>query len=246
MIRISAVSYLNTLPFIYGIENAGFLKPEEYILSREIPSECAKKIENNEADLVLMPVAVLAKHNYNIVSDYCIGANKSVLSVLLVSQCSIDNITDVLLDYQSKTSVNLIKVLAKFYWNKNFNWIDAKKNYENKIVNTTAGVIIGDRALELSDNYKYKYDLATEWNKFTGLPFVFACWVTNKNLDKTFLSNFNKSLNWGIKNINNIKPHYNRLTDDFVKNYFKNNIEYKLSEKMHEAIALFIKHLQEV
>lgn len=247
MIKISAVSYLNTVPFIYGLENSGFLKPSEYSLSRDIPSNCAKKLENNEADIVLVPVAAIAEmKNINIISNYCIGANRNVLSVLLVSQKPLSELQNIYLDYQSRSSVNLVKVLSKNYWKKDFNWLKSISGYENKIEETTGGVIIGDRALELSKNYKYKYDLATEWNNFTNLPFVFACWVSKSKINTDFINKFNKSLEWGISQINNIEPNYPNLSVEFVRNYYKLNIDYNFDRKKYDGMNLFFKYLKEL
>lgn len=245
MVKISAVSYLNTLPFIHGIENSGFLKPEEYILKREMPSKCALALENNEADLVLVPVAAIAGMNdINIISDYCIGANRNVLSVLLNSQKPIAEIKNIYLDYQSRTSVTLVKVLARYLWKKEFNWLNAEPGYEKKINEQTGGVIIGDRALELLNSYTYKIDLATAWNDLTGLPFVFACWVSKTKLSNDFIEKFNLSLKWGINNINNISPNYPNLSNEFIRDYFKNNIDYNFDEKKINGMNLFFKYMK--
>ncbi len=245
MVKISAVSYLNTLPFIYGIENSGFLNSSDYTLSREMPSDCAKKLENKEADLVLVPVAAISDlSNVNIVSDYCIGASRNVLSVLLFSQKPISELENIYLDYQSRTSVTLIKILAKHLLKKEFNWLKTEPGYENNINGTTGGVIIGDRALELLNSFKYKLDLATSWNDLTGLPFVFACWVSSSKLEESFISKFNNSLKWGIKNINNINPNYPSLSNEFIRNYFKNNIEYNFDDKKISGMNLFFKYMK--
>jgi chorismate dehydratase len=245
MVKISAVSYLNTLPFIYGIENSGFLNSSEYTLSREMPSDCAKKLENNEADLILVPIAAIANlSNINIVSDYCIGACRNVLSVLLFAQKPISELENIYLDYQSRTSVTLIKILAKHFLKKEFNWLKAEPGYEKNIEGNTGGVIIGDRALELLNSYQYKLDLATAWNDLTGLPFVFACWVSSSKLDKNFIAKFNNSLKWGIENINNINPNYSSLSNEFIRNYFKNNIEYHFDYKKINGMNLFFKYMK--
>jgi chorismate dehydratase len=247
MIHISAVSYLNTLPFIYGIEKSGFISPDEYILSRDIPSLCAKKLETNNADLVLCPVAAIAnKNNINIVTDFCIGAKRNVASVLLVSQQPIHELSEVYLDYQSRTSVTLARILTEKFWKLNFKWLEASPGYEKNIDKSTGGIIIGDRALELSDNYKYKYDLATEWNNFTKLPFVFACWASVNKISPDFLNRFNQALSWGIGHIKDIKPNYPTLSDDFIREYFTNNIDYILDAKKNESMDLFFSYMKSV
>ncbi len=247
MIRISAVSYLNTLPFIHGIENSGFLKSDEYELLRDIPSECALKLENQTADIVLVPVAAIANmKNVNIVTDFCIGATRNVISVLLVSDVPVEQIEHIYLDYQSRTSVNLVQVLAKYHWKKDFQWLHTTPGYENKIEKKTGGVIIGDRALELSGKFKFRYDLATEWNNFTGLPFVFACWASRSKIDKDFLSRFNKALEWGIQHLNEIRPDYPNLSNSFILEYFKNNIDYIFNSRKHDGMVLFFKYLNKL
>jgi len=245
MIRISAVSYLNTLPFIYGIENAGLINQAEYQLARDIPSLCAKKLENNEADLVLAPIAAIANlKNIKIETDFCIGAKRHVNSVLLVGQKPLDQLTDIYLDNQSRTSVTLVKVLAENFWKKKINWLEAVPEYEKKIKENFGGVIIGDRALILSESYKFKYDLACEWNEFTGLPFVFACWVSRTNISPDFLVRFNKSLAWGIEHINEIKPDYPFLSNEFIREYYIHNIDYPLDSQKRESMKLFFNYMK--
>jgi chorismate dehydratase len=245
MIRISAVSYLNTLPFIYGIENSGFINASEYILSRDIPSLCAQKLETHEADLVLTPVAAIANmKNIKIETDFCIGAKRQVKSVLLVGQKPMNELTDIYLDNQSRTSVTLVKVLAEKFWKKEFQWLKANSGYEKKIKENIGGVIIGDRALLLYDSFKYKYDLACEWNDFTGLPFVFACWASQNNISADFISRFNKALAWGIDHINEIKPDYPSLSNEYIREYYINNIDYPLNSQKRESIELFFSHMK--
>ena len=247
MVRISAVSYLNTLPFIHGIENSGFLNPREYQLIREIPSLCAKNIETKSADLVLVPIAALNEINKtNIVTDFCIGANRHVNSVLLVGQNPLNQLKEIYLDYQSRTSVTLVKILAENHWKLDFKWLKTVPGYENNIHDYIGGVIIGDRALELSKQYKYKYDLATAWNDFTGLPFVFACWVNVNHVSDDFLNRFNKALAWGIDHINDIKPDFPSLSVEFIRDYFKHDIDYPLNSQKMEGMKLFFNYMKTI
>src|ERR1043166_8619691 len=107
-IKISAVAYLNSKPFIYGLEHSRVL--DQIDLQLDIPSECARKLINNEVEIGLVPVAVLPLiRDRQIISDYCIGAVGKVNSVMLYSDVPLDEIRTVLLDYQSRTSVTLVK-----------------------------------------------------------------------------------------------------------------------------------------
>lgn len=240
-IRISAVSYLNTIPFIYGIENSKV--SDEIDLSLDMPSDCAQKLLNGEVDLGLVPVAILPQmKQYHIISDYCIGAEGVVDSVALYSDVPLNEIENIYLDYQSKTSITLVQVLADKHWDISPNWKKATAGFENEIKGTTAGVIIGDRTFNLSKAYKYKYDLAEEWFKFTGLPFVFACWVSNKELPEAFITQFNKALESGVNNIDEAVAEYdqNSIQKKQLTTYLTEHISYPLDNEKRKAIDKFL------
>src|SRR5580765_7131161 len=145
-IKVSVVSYLNSAPFIYGINHSDVIKEIE--LSYDIPSQCAEKLINNQVDVGLVPVAIIPelKESY-IISDYCIGAIGKVNSVLLLSEVPLQKIKIILLDYQSRTSVELIKIISKEHWHIHPEFKNADENYELGINENIAGLVIGDRAL---------------------------------------------------------------------------------------------------
>lgn len=246
-VKISLVSYLNTLPFLYGIENNDVLKDID--LALDIPSVCANKLLTHQVDLGLVPVAILPKlKEYHIISDFCIGAKKKVNSVFLISDVPLNQIDNVLLDYQSETSVNLAKVLANKYWNIQPEWIKSDVGYENKIKGNTAGVVIGDRAFDLSQKFKYKFDLAEEWNKFTNLPFAFACWVSNKELPNNFVIKLNEALSYGVNNIENSLSlaKNNVLNPSQLESYLTEFIDYNFDNEKKKSVELFLKFLNEM
>ena len=198
-VKVSIVSYLNSKPFLFGIDNQ--VLKDQVLLSLDIPSVCSKKLVNDVVDLGLVPIAVLPElKEYYIVSDYCIGSFGKVGSVMLYSEVPLKKINTILLDYQSQTSVSLVKVLAKFFWKIDPVWASTEVDYESKIKSDTAAVIIGDRTFGLASQYPYSYDLSEEWEKYTQLPFVFACWVANKQLPEQFLEQFNNALKFGLDN----------------------------------------------
>jgi chorismate dehydratase len=242
MVRISVVSYLNSKPFIYGLRNAKFNTAVE--ITEDIPSVCAEKLMNGKADVGLVPVIILPLlTNPNIISDYCIGADGEVGSVLLFSEVPINEIKSVLLDYQSRTSVMLTKVLARNHWRITPEWKETSSEYENNISGDTAGVVIGDRALLLKNKFPYVYDLAEEWKKLTGFPFVFACWVSINKLDKIFISEFNKAMENGMNKIDEIAENESslQLSKDEIKKYLTHRIDYNFDSKKREALELFLK-----
>ena len=185
-VKVVAVSYLNTKPLVYGFKQGMMSNEMELIF--DIPSKASEKLMNNEVDLGLIPVAAIPDlKEYYIISDYCIGATNPVASVCLFSEVPIEDIDSIILDYQSKTSVALLKILLKEYWNIQPLFINSENEFHNEIIGKTAGLIIGDRALVQLNNFKYVYDLAEIWQLHTGLPFVFAAWVSNKKLSDDFV-----------------------------------------------------------
>lgn len=246
-IKISVVSYLNSKPFTYGLEKSGFI--DKIDMQLDIPSVCAQKLVDGKVDVGLIPVAVLPllKEKY-IISDYCIGAVGKVASVMLYSDVPLAEIKDVLLDYQSRTSVTLVKVLAENFWKIEPKWISAAADYETKVSGTTAAVVIGDRTFGLDGKYEFAYDLAEEWHKFTQLPFVFACWTANKELSAEFISEFNHALKYGIEHrselIVALKSENKYATD--IEAYLTKSIDYLYDDEKKKALALFLRYVAEL
>jgi chorismate dehydratase len=119
--------------------------------------------------------------------------------------------------------------------------LEAPDNFIDLIDGTTAAVIIGDRALEKYESFPYKYDLAEAWVSYTGKPFVFATWVSNKTLDHDFIQSFNEANAFGVEHINEViqtlEPSnfsYNLYT------YFTKNISYYLDAPKIDAMSLFL------
>jgi len=242
-IRISAVKYANTYPFIYGLTETGFDK--KVILSTDHPAECAAKLISGRVDIGLVPVAALPlMKEYHIITDYCLGAYGKVRTVMLLSNCPFDKIRNINLDYRSRSSVNLAKILAKNAWNRDFNWNNTSEGFDFvNIAETDAVVLIGDQCFEYEERYKYRIDLAEEWNKFTGLPFAFACWTANKELDKAFLDEFNDALGTGVNNIPAVLAKYGNagsIRGEDLKFYLTQNMNYDLNDEKRKAIALFL------
>ena len=239
--KISAVEYLNTIPFIYGINNSEISNQIELLL--DFPSECARKLSKNEVDIALVPVAILKKNpEFKIVSDFCIGSNGKVDTVCLYSENPLEVIEEIYLDYQSQTSVELLRILCREYWKISPKFQNSEKGFENKIEERIAALIIGDRAFTANKKYKYVYDLPEIWKEMTGLPFVFACWISNKNIEKNFLSEFNSALKFGLSEIDKAVeiekhnfPHCNNPND-----YLNNKISYILDKEKRKGMEVFL------
>ena len=240
-LRISAVSYSNTIPFVYGIERSGFL--DNYSLELDVPSVCAQKLIEDKVDIGLIPVAMIPKViTPYVVSDYCIGSNGAVNTVLLVSDKPLERIKKIYLDFESRTSVQLVRVLVKHFWKINVEWKALEKKNPIDFSKLEAVVIIGDKCFDLAKNFKYIYDLSYEWQKFSSLPFVFACWVANKKLPENVKKQFNKAMKFGVDNIEKAIENISSEIDLFT--YLTKNISYTFDKPKKQAMDLFLKYLR--
>jgi chorismate dehydratase len=241
-IKISAVSYLNTKPFLWGINKTGIIEKFGLEINTDLPSECARKLLNGEADIGLVPVAVLPDlKDYQIISDYCIGADGPVNTVMLYSQVPLNQIDKIYLDYQSRSSVTLVRVLAKEYWKIMPEFIPASQGFETQIKGRNAGVVIGDRTFSMNGNFPFEWDLAAEWKKMTGLPFVFACWVANQKLPDDFIAAFNDALKMGLENISEVTA--NLDDKEMLQEYFTRYISYNFDQEKKKALELFMQKI---
>lgn len=244
-IKISAVSYLNTKPFLYGIFQSEVNDLVD--ISLDIPSVCAKKLVAGEVDLGLVPVAVIPQLKTPlIISDYCIGTEGKVQTVCIYSYTPIQDIKKLFLDYQSRTSVALVRYLIQNYWKKNIEFLEAKAGFENQIKDTTAALIIGDRTIGLEQKYPFVYDLGEVWKAHTSLPFVFAAWVSNKKLPEDFLIKFNQALQFGIEKRKEVAQLFQSCYQNFsVEDYYYKNIDYYFTKNKKEALQLFLKYIEQ-
>jgi chorismate dehydratase len=246
LIKISAVSYLNTIPFVYGIINSG--KLEDYSLDLDVPSACASKLQNGEADIALVPVGAIPELGApQMITNYCIGAVGSVKTVLLLSDVPLESISRIYLDFDSRTSVRLARVLAREYWKIEPEWNPLHAGHDGSMNGKEAVVVIGDKTFAMVSKFKYVYDLAEEWIKFTSLPFVFAAWMTSQPVSPFIIGALNAALEWGIER--------KAESLDFFKDrlppcgdclgYLENNISYAFDDAKKAGLEKFLGFLKE-
>ena len=244
MIKVGVISYLNSMPFIYGLQSGLISKSIEISLS--YPAKIADQLRKGELDIALVPVVVLNdQKNISIISDFCIGAENTVDSVCLYSHVPINEIKSITLDYQSRTSVELLKLLLRDYWNISPILYNSSKEYPFNIKGNQASLVIGDRAFDLNSKYSYVYDLAEYWSKMTKMPFVFACWVSRIKLDKAFQKEFNIALKYGIDNIDDAIFEKQTLYSNInYKDYLNKKISYNLNKDKKRALAFFLERIK--
>ncbi len=237
-IKVAAVSYLNTKPLLYGIERSEVMNDMELVV--DYPSQLARRLREGSIDLALLPVAAMKEiEGARVISDYGIASDGNVVSVAIFSQVPLEEVTAVYLDYQSRTSVRLAQLLLAGYWKKDVEFLPAGEQYIEEIKGTTAGVIIGDRALQQLPNFKYNYDLSAAWKAYTGLDFVFAAWIANKQLPTSFIEKFNAANAEGLKHMETVIA-ANEIPYYSLRTYYTDNIKYILDESKLEGMKRFL------
>lgn len=238
-ISVGIIDYLNVKPFLYGIKHSSVINDIQLV--ETFPSKLAQMLLTGEVDLGIVPVAIIPEmKEYYMVSDYCIGCNGPVATVCLFSEVPINRVETVLLDYQSKTSVALAKILLEKYWKISPVFEDVKEEeFRHRITSTTAGVVIGDRAFEQRKKSTYIYDLGEAWKDFTGLPFVFAAWISNKPLPDGFIHAFNEANAFGLMHIDEVvQENPYKLFD--LKQYYKYNVSYVFDDNKKAGLDAFL------
>lgn len=235
-IKISAVAYTNTKPFIYGLEHS----PVKTLidLSLDIPSDCAAKLISGQVDVGLIPVAAIPDvPNAEIIADYCIGSIGAVNSVFIFSKVPVAEIKTVKLDRESRTSNNLAKVLLKFHWK-------AEPVFTTDLeAETDAMVLIGDRTFGKKADYAYAYDMGEEWMNFTGLPFLYAAWVANKPIPEDFKIIFNAALKLGLDQRGEVLKTLPSFPNFDVEDYLMHKLDFDLTAQKRDALTLFLSYI---
>jgi len=243
-IRISAVSYLNTFPFVYGLKESG--SAFNFALTLAVPSQCALHLQRGDAEVALVPAGALpGLPDYSQAADLCIGATGEVKTVLLLSKVPMEKIRKVHLDMDSRTSVELVRILARHCWKIAPAWepltgtIGDGSSFESLVA-------IGDKTFQLRPQFPYIYDLAGEWNRFSGLPMVFAVWISRRPLPEEVRSRLNEALAWGVSHRKEcIRYFHDRLpcSPEECLRYLETNISYELDEKKRKGLDLFLHYL---
>lgn len=237
------VSYLNTRPLLFGMQSDAFLQAHDLIPA--YPSKVAELLQDGTVDVALLPVAVLADlPEYHIVSRYCIGTDGDVASVCLFSEVPVEELTEIYLDYQSRTSVALCRILLRDFWRVSPRLLPAAdEGYRTRIQGTTGAVVIGDRALEQRRLSKYVYDLSGAWKAHTGLPFVFALWVSLRPLSSAWTERFDAAQAIGLQQLPAIAAAQTYSAYDLLT-YYTRNLSYELDAAKQEGMTRFLQLLR--
>jgi chorismate dehydratase len=272
-LRISAISYLNTAPLMWDFEHGGRrpfardakgwgTQPKElasqFEISYTLPSACARALAEGTADIGIIPAAAYADiSGLQILPDVAIASRRPVRSILLVSKVPIGDVRTVALDTSSMTSVALTKIMFEKWLGGARTYTPMAPDIETMLSGHDAGLLIGDPALKVDRNRYRTLDLAEEWIRYTGKPFVFAFWAVRSAalaeadpaLDLPSI--FRASRDHGLErqNLDQIAREWAPrlgISEDDVHTYLTINIHYQLDAGCLEALQLFYRFAAEI
>jgi chorismate dehydratase len=240
--RISASSYLNTAPliwsFLYG-QNHGHVE----IILDNAPARSAELLSQGRVDAALVPVfAYQTIDNVRLVPDVCVGAHDRVRSVCLVTrEKELQDVRSVSVDTSSRTSAALTKIIFREFFATEPDFRDAQPDIHAMLGDSDCALLIGDPALRLAETKFRVFDLATLWNNFTGLGFVFAMWMTRAQMSPI---DFAAARDEGLEHVEEITGNFLpeiSLSRDEIRSYLLENISYSIDDSIQEGMQLYFK-----
>lgn len=268
-LRISAISYLNTAPLMWDFETHPFAKyakglgthadgGRHFEISYTLPSSCARALAEGTADIGIIPAAAYPQiPGLQILPDVAIASRRAVRSILLVSQIPVELVRTVALDTSSMTSMALTKILFENWLGGGRTFTPMEPDIEKMLGSCDAGLVIGDPALQVDRRRYHTLDLAEEWIRYTGKPFVFAFWaVRGEALSEAdpaldLAAVFRDSRDHGLmaENVDQISrvwaPRVG-LSESDVRGYLTENIHYQLDAGCLEGLRLFYRYAVEI
>src|SRR5271165_332709 len=255
-LRISAISYLNTAPLMWDFDHGD--AGANFDISYTLPSACARDLAEGRADIGIIPAAAYTQiPGLQVLPDVAIASRRAVRSILLVSRMPIDKVRTVALDTSSMTSVALTKVLFEKWLGGGRTFTSMAPDIEQMLAVCDGGLVIGDPALQIDRSRYHTLDLAEEWIRYTGKPFVFAFWaVRGEALGEAdpaldLAATFRDSRDHGLA-----PSSLELIAEDWaprlgisqadVHSYLTKNIHYQLDSECLEGLRLFYRYGAEI
>ncbi len=255
-LRISAISYLNTAPLMWDFKHGR--SGQKFDISYTLPSACARALSEGTADIGIIPAAAYTQiADLQVLPDVAIASRRAVRSILLVSKVPIEKIRTIALDTSSMTSVALTKILFEKWLGGGRTFTPMAPEIEQMLAEHDAGLVIGDPALKIDRSQYATLDLAEEWIRHTGKPFVFAFWAVRSaalreadpSLDLAAI--FRDSRDHGLESssLNQIARNWAPrldLGEADLLTYLTENIHYELDAGCLEGLQLFYRYASEI
>jgi chorismate dehydratase len=242
---VGAVSYLNTVPLVWGMLHGP--QRDQVELSFSIPSLCAEQVERGSVDIGLVPVAEIARQGLDIVPGLgicCIGA---VRSILLFSCVPWREVRTLAADAGSKTSVQLARVMLRERYGAEPKIVPREPVLEKMLAEADAALIIGDPALRLNpEELPFEFlDLGAEWLALTGLPMVFAAWAGKPGLPLDAAQHLTReSYEFGRARLSEMIAQASiahAIDAGLAERYLRHHIRYELGATEREGLRTFLR-----
>jgi len=249
--KVSVVQYLNTAPLVWGLQHGS--GRGRFDLSFTTPACCADHLRSGQADIGILPsIEVQRIAGLKVLRSVSIASKAEVRSVVLLSRIPLANVRTVALDTSSRTSAALVEVLFHKFYGIGPEAHPCAPDPAEMLRHADAALLIGDPALVYRGDARV-FDLAAEWRKFTGLPFVFAVWAVRPGGVAEGLEalsrDFQSSRDEGLAHVDQIAAEWAPrlgLDEEDVRIYLTRNIDYTLDEDNLAGLRLFYKLAHEV
>ncbi len=241
-LRVGIVDFLNSRPLAWG-----FLKGQHadlFRISFHPPAMVAHLLAEGGLDVGLIPsVEVQRIPRLRVLPDLCVSATHEVRSVLLVSTCPVEEIRRLALDVNSRTSVALTRILCAERWGIDPELVERRPEIDRMLADADAALVIGDPALTVDRERYLVVDLAAEWRRMTGLPFVFAVWAVRPSVEMPNLAfYFKSSLRFGLQSMDTLVRESAaelELSSDTVRTYLTENLGFFLRDPELRGLETF-------
>ena len=229
-------------------------------ISYTVPSKCSEQLLAGDADIGIIPSITYATiPGLAVLPDVAIAAKSAVRSILLVLNKPVEQVRTVALDTSSRTSVVLTQILlTKFLPGAGEReYVNLAPALDAMLARCDAALLIGDSALQVDRSRYPALDLAEEWRRFTGKPFVFAFWAVRfaalgeADSGYELAEIFSRSRDHGLEPdhmdlvAREWAPRLN-LTECDVRSYLTESIHYFLDRENTEGLELFYRYAAEL
>ncbi|MCA1576531.1 MAG: menaquinone biosynthesis protein [Acidobacteria bacterium] len=241
--RLAASSYLNSAPLIWSFLHGSKRGQVDFV--EAVPARCAQLLSQAEVEGALVPVIEYQRiAGGALVPDVCVGSQKEVLSVVLVSKdTELENVRSVALDESSRTSATLVKVIFREFLEREPAWTVRTPNLEEMLEKNDAALIIGDPGMTFPRHGLKVWDMANVWRAYTGLGFVFAMWmIADRGTESARQVDFASARDEGVSHVEEIVAEYKRkipMPVEELRKYLTENVVFHVDDSMQRGLQLY-------
>lgn len=239
--RIGAVSFLNTLPLVEGLDAQPQLE-----VTRAVPSDMRQLLSDQQVEAALLPSIDLQRFagELTVLPAGCIACAGSVLTVRVFSQVRPHKVETLWVDSDSHTSVALAQVIWHYQFNRRLRVIPFTPGQWDVAEDAQAVMLIGDKVVAQPPiGFDYQYDLGRLWFEMTGLPFVFAVWAATEGGNFAELYHvLAEARQQGQRNVAEIARKYAPLynwPEDLAQRYLGEYLHFDFTDAHREGMEEF-------